>query len=105
MPKTNTQIKLKLSWTTHYRRNLLDDELTYELEKYFYKTFKELKCPLMNIEFSKHKVDCEILLNPTKTVSEIIRWIKGGSSHYVNFHRLTPKYFSWQKGYRAISMH
>lgn len=42
--------------------------------------------------------------NPTKSPADIIKHIKGNSSHYINTLNLIPEYFTWQKGYGIISV-
>jgi hypothetical protein len=43
-------------------------------------------------------------LNAQKSISEIIKHIKGLSSHYLNTLQINAEPFAWQKGYSAISI-
>jgi len=49
-------------------------------------------------------IHCLFLLNPTKSIAEIIKQIKGTSSHYVNQNNLIAEKFAWQTGYAAYSV-
>jgi REP element-mobilizing transposase RayT len=44
------------------------------------------------------------LLNPVKSVAEIVKNLKGSSSHWVNQNHLTRPKFSWQTGYAAFAV-
>ena len=43
-------------------------------------------------------------VNPNKSVAEIIRQVKGNSSHTVNQSNLVENKFAWQTGYAAFSV-
>lgn len=49
-------------------------------------------------------IHCLFLLNPQKSISEVIKQIKGSSSHFINQSNLTHEKFSWQTGYAAYSV-
>ncbi len=49
-------------------------------------------------------VHCLFLLNPKKSVSEVIKQVKGHSSHMINQHDLLNQKFAWQVGYGAFSV-
>lgn len=44
------------------------------------------------------------LQNPQKTISDIIKQIKGSSSHFINRGELIPERFAWQTGYAAFAV-
>ena len=44
------------------------------------------------------------LQNPQKTISDIIKQIKGSSSHFMNREELILEKFAWQTGYAAFSV-
>ena len=47
---------------------------------------------------------CLFLLSPQKSIAEVIKQIKGSSSHYINQNNLIIDKFSWQTGYAAYSV-
>lgn len=49
-------------------------------------------------------IHCLFLLNPQKSISEVIKQIKGSSSHYINQNNLIADKFAWQTGYAAYSI-
>ncbi|ADB37848.1 IS200/IS605 family transposase [Spirosoma linguale] len=44
------------------------------------------------------------LLNPGKSIADVMKQIKGGSSHAFNQVKLTSVPFAWQTGYGAFSV-
>ncbi len=49
-------------------------------------------------------IHCLFQLNPQKSVAEVIKHVKGSSSHFVNQHDLIADKFAWQTGYSAFSV-
>ena len=49
-------------------------------------------------------IHCLFLLNPKKSITEVVKQIKGSSSHYINQNNLTTDKFSWQTGYAAFAV-
>jgi len=45
-----------------------------------------------------------VLLNPQKSIAEVIKQVKGSSSHFINQSNLINEKFSWQTGYAAYSV-
>lgn len=44
------------------------------------------------------------LQNPQKSISDLIKQIKGSSSHFMNREELILKKFAWQAGYASFSV-
>ncbi len=49
-------------------------------------------------------IHCLFLLNPQKSVTEVIKQIKGSSSHYFNHNNLILEKFAWQVGFATFSV-
>ena len=47
---------------------------------------------------------CLFMLSPQKSIADIIKQIKGSSSHYINQNNLIDDKFAWQTGYAAYSV-
>jgi len=43
-------------------------------------------------------------LNSQKSISELIKQIKGSSSHWINQNNLISEKFAWQTGYASYSV-
>ncbi|MCO5230789.1 MAG: transposase [Chitinophagales bacterium] len=49
-------------------------------------------------------IHCLFLLSPQKSISQVIKQIKGSSSHFINENNLISEKFAWQTGYAAYSV-
>jgi len=49
-------------------------------------------------------IHCLFMLNPKKSITEVIKKIKGSSSRYINQNNLMNDNFAWQVGYAAFSV-
>ncbi|MCH5717566.1 transposase [Niabella hibiscisoli] len=49
-------------------------------------------------------VHCLFLLNREKSIAEVIKQIKGSSSHFINQNDFINEKFAWQTGYAAYSV-
>ena len=61
-------------------------------------------CHVSIINGMPDHVHCLFLLNPQKSISEVIKQIKGSCPHYVNDQNLIPEKFAWQTGYAVYSV-
>ena len=66
--------------------------------------FIDSGCPVRIINGMPDHVHCLFLLNPQKSLVEIIKQVKGSSSHTINQQELIKAKFSWQTGYAAYSV-
>jgi REP element-mobilizing transposase RayT len=65
---------------------------------------REQDCPVRIINGMPDHIHCLFLLSPQKTISDVVKQIKGSSSHFINQQELIPEKFSWQTGYAAYSV-
>jgi REP element-mobilizing transposase RayT len=66
--------------------------------------FRDLGCPVRIINGMPDHVHCLFLLNPQKTITDVMKQIKGSTSHFINKNQLIPERFSWQDGFAAFSV-
>ncbi len=45
-----------------------------------------------------------ISLSCDQTIAQVIAWLKGESSRYINTHKITEAYFDWADDYYAVSV-
>lgn len=91
-------------WSTKNRKPLLNSNIERKLYDYIKSQLKESGCSVRIINGMPDHVHCLFLLNPQKSISEVMKQIKGSSSHYVNKNNLISEKFSWQTGYAAFSI-
>jgi REP element-mobilizing transposase RayT len=61
-------------------------------------------CLVKSINGTPDHIHCLFLLNPLKSISQVVKQIKGSSSHFINSQNLISHKFSWQTGYAAYSV-
>lgn len=98
------QIWIHAVWATKDRQPLITPKIEKVLFGLMRKEFEELGCPVRIINGMPDHVHCLFLLNPKKSVADIIKQIKGSSSHFINHSNFTEERFSWQTGYACFSV-
>ncbi|PBJ12822.1 IS200/IS605 family transposase [Flavobacterium sp. ACN6] len=104
MSQSFTKLWIHAIWATKHRQELID----YSIEKKLYDFINEelihLGCPVRILNGMPDHVHVLFLQNPQKTISDIIKQIKGSSSHFMNREELILEKFAWQTGYAAFSV-
>lgn len=91
-------------WATKNRKELIDFSIEKRVHNYIHDELIELGCPVRIINGMPDHVHVLFLLNPQKSISDVIRQAKGGSSHCINGENLIPEKFAWQTGYAAFAV-
>lgn len=63
-----------------------------------------MQCHVETINGMREHVHLLFLLSPQKTLSEVVKQVKGGSSHAINQSGLLVNKFAWGTGYAAFSV-
>ena len=63
----------------------------------------ELGCPVRIINGMPDHVHLLFLQNPKMAIADVVKQVKGNTSHWVNEQDLIAEKFSWQTGYAAYS--
>ena len=104
MSHSASKIWIHAIWSTKDRLPMIRPEMELYLYGFISKLLDEMGCPSRILSGTEDHVHCLFLLNPQRSVAEVLKHIKGSSSHYVNFENLVAEKFSWQKGYLAFSV-
>lgn len=91
-------------WATKNRQELIDYSIQNQLYDYIRDELIDLGCPVRIINGMPDHVHVLFLLNPQKSVSDIIKQVKGSSSHSMNGENLIIEKFAWQTGYAAFAV-
>jgi putative transposase len=104
MSHSFTKLWMHTIWATKNRQELID----YSIEKKLYDCIREelieLGCPVRIINGMPDHVHILFLQNPQKSISDIVKQIKGSSSHFMNREELILEKFAWQNGFAAFSV-
>ena len=104
MRENFTQLYLHCVWATWDRLPLI----TPDIQKVVYGSIigkcDRLGCTVIAIGGIEEHVHLLTGVPPTLTVSELIKHVKGSSSHLIN-HEIKPgEFFKWQGGYGAFTV-
>lgn len=98
------QIWIHAIWATKERQPLISPKIEKTVYDFMRKEFEESGCPVRIINGMPDHVHCLFLQNPKKSIAEIIKQIKGSTSHFINQSEMTAERFSWQTGYACFSV-
>ncbi len=104
MPHSFNKIWIHAIWATKERVPLIQINQERKIHDYMRQQFVETGCPVRIINGMPDHVHSLFLLNPQKSIAEIIKQIKGASSHWINEQDLITSKFLWQTGYAAYSV-
>lgn len=104
MPHSYNKIWIHAIWSTKKRKPLIHTEIEKKLFEYISEQLREQGCPVRIINGMPDHIHCLFLLNPQKSIAEVIKQIKGSSSYFINQNDLIDEKFAWQTGYAAYSV-
>jgi len=104
MSHSFNKIWIHTIWATKERMPLIHQNIEQKVFQFITEQLCELGCPVRIINGMPDHIHCLFLLNPQKSISEVIKQIKGSSSHYINQNNLIADKFAWQTGYAAYSI-
>jgi putative transposase len=91
-------------WATKNREPLILPKLEKQLYSFLFQELEKLGCPCRIINGMPDHIHLLFLLNPQKSVSEVVKQLKGASSHWVNQQDFYLHKFAWQTGFAAYSV-
>ena len=104
MPHSYNRIWIHAIWSTKERESLIDHSIEKDVYQFMSEQLRDLGCPVRIINGMPDHIHCLFLLSPQKSIAEVIKQIKGSSSHYINQNDLIHLKFAWQTGYAAYSV-
>lgn len=104
MSHSYNKIWVHAVWATKDRLGLITPKIETFLYPFLRAQFKELSCPVRILNGMSDHIHCLFLLDNSKSVAEVLKQVKGSSSHYINQNNFTDEKFAWQTGYGAFSI-
>ncbi|MFP4091478.1 MAG: IS200/IS605 family transposase [Cyclobacteriaceae bacterium] len=104
MPHSFNKIWIHAIWATKERVPLIHFPVEKQVHQFMAEQLRELGCPVRIINGMPDHVHCLFLLSPQKSIADVIKQIKGSSSHFINQNNLIAEKFAWQTGYAAYSV-
>ena len=103
MANTYTQMNVHAVFSVKGRGNFLSKKWSGQLYKYIAGTLKETKNYSLAVGGYKDHVHIFFELNPTISVSDILKNVKSKSSKWINTKGFVAGKFEWQSGYGAFT--
>jgi putative transposase len=103
MPNTYSQIYIQIVFTVKGRQNLVAGQHREELHKFITGIVKNRNQKLLSIFAMPDHIHLLVGIQPTISVSDLVRDVKAGSSKFINDSGWTNEKFNWQEGYAAFS--
>ena len=104
MPHSLTKIWIHAVWGTKDSQPLIRSSFADDLYKHLQEKFYELKCYSEIINGIPDHVHILFRLSHEKSIAEVIKSVKGESSHWINQQNYLAGKFAWQVGYGAFSV-
>ncbi|QBN19251.1 IS200/IS605 family transposase [Flavobacterium nackdongense] len=104
MPNSYNKIWIHAIWATKFRNELIDFSIEKQVYSYIREELIELGCPVRIVNGMPDHVHALFLLNPQKAITDVIKQVKGSSSHSINGENLILEKFAWQTGFAAFSV-
>ena len=92
-----------LVWATKNRELLITQEIEPRLYAYLVRKAAELGVFVYAVNGWTDHVHLIVTIPPHVAVSELVKHLKGASSHDLNQHDL-PSHFAWQRGYGVLTL-
>ena len=103
MANTYSQIYIQIVFSVKGRENLIREIFRDELQMYISGIIKNLNQKLYAIYIMPDHAHLFISINPSKSISDLVRDIKANSSRFINEKGWIKGKFAWQDGYGAFS--
>ena len=103
MANTYTQLNMHVVFSVKGRENFLLNTFRDDLFKYISGILNKLEQYPLAVNGYKDHVHLFFEIQPTKSLSEIIRIVKSNSSKWINEENCIRGKFSWQEGYGGFS--
>jgi putative transposase len=99
-----SKIWIHAIWSTKDRRPLITPKIEPLLHEFMKMQFDTMGCPAKIINGTADHIHCLFNLGREKSVADVIKQIKGSSSHFLNSTNACDTKFAWQSGYGAFSV-
>lgn len=103
MPNTYTQIYIQIVFAVNGRACLIPASKREELFKYITGIIRRRGQKLLAINGMSDHIHILVSLDASIPISDLVRDVKAGSSHFINEHKWFRGRFAWQEGFGAFS--
>jgi len=98
------KIWLHIVFSTHRREPMITPKLEPFIFRHIRHMLIESGCYPLAINGMPDHIHLLIQMNPNKSIAEIVKQVKGTSSHTINRSKIIKDQFAWQTGYGVFSV-
>jgi REP element-mobilizing transposase RayT len=99
-----TKLWVHIVWTTKNRRPLLIKEVRSVIFDHIKEYASQKSIYIDSLNGHLEHIHCLISMGSGQNVEEILRLLKGESSHWINQSKILPEKFEWQDEYFTVSV-
>ena len=103
MSNTYSQLYVQIVFAVQGRQNVISEEIRERVEKYITQIINNKKSKPLAIYCNPDHIHVLIGINPSVSVSDLVREIKSNSSKWINEEKLVSGIFRWQEGFGAFT--
>ncbi len=104
MLKNRLRVPVHFVWATWDRLPLITEDIERRLYRYIGSVCGDHHCKVLAVGGMPDHIHLLVLLPGTVTLAQVMKDVKGGSSHFVS-HVLKPgEWFAWQGSYSASAV-
>jgi putative transposase len=103
MGNTYSQLYVQAIFAVQYRLALLDESWEQQLQKYITGIVQNQGHKMLAINNVEDHMHIFFGWNPKQSISQLMQFVKGDSSGWINENNFTKRHFRWQEGYGAFS--
>jgi putative transposase len=104
MSHSYTKLWLHVVFSTKYRAVLIHPSVEAKVYGYLHQQLTEQGCIVKIINGMPDHFHLLFLQNPKLSIADMIKQIKGSTSHWINQQEIIKEKFAWQMGYGAFSV-
>jgi putative transposase len=104
MSHSYNKIWIHVVFSTKDRLPLIIPAVEKQVHGHMREQLIESECPVRIINGMPDHVHLLFLQNPKMAITDIVKQVKGNTSHWVNEQNLIADKFAWQTGYAAYSV-
>ena len=104
MRRNRLELYLHLVWTTWDRLLLITPDIERRLHRNIESQAREMGCTVLALNGTSDHVHLVVSFPTTITIANLVKRVKGVSSHFVNETLRPEAQFKWQGGYGAFTV-
>ncbi len=104
MPQSSVKLWVHIIFSTKNREPFLVPPYEYEIYHRMRENLYKLSCEVLALNGMEDHLHILLKLPATKSIAEIVRYVKGETSHWFNEQYIPTHALYWQDGYAALSV-